>query len=48
MSDHRLRQDVCAAAAILLQTGGIMVDANPPEGLGENDSIPMAHLGGRR
>ena len=25
-----------------------MVDANPPEGLGENDPIPMAHLGGRR
>ncbi|KAF8634772.1 hypothetical protein AX15_000730 [Amanita polypyramis BW_CC] len=40
--------DVCAGAAILLQTGGIIVDANPPEGLCRDDPIPMAHLGGRR
>ncbi|KAF8736734.1 hypothetical protein AX14_014057 [Amanita brunnescens Koide BX004] len=40
--------DVCAGMAILLQTGGVITDANPPERLGENDPIPMAHLGGRR
>lgn len=48
MNDHELRQDICAAVAILLQTGGVIVDANPPEGHGENDPIPMAHLGSRR
>ncbi|THH18823.1 hypothetical protein EW146_g2237 [Bondarzewia mesenterica] len=40
--------DVCAGIAILLQTGGIVVDSNPPEGLGETDPIPLANLGGRR
>ncbi|KAF9465947.1 hypothetical protein BDZ94DRAFT_1252643 [Collybia nuda] len=40
--------DVCAAIAILLQTGGIVVDSNPPADLGDNDPIPMANIGGRR
>jgi myo-inositol-1(or 4)-monophosphatase len=41
-------QDVCAGIAILLQTGGIVVDSNPPSDLGPSDPIPMANLGGRR
>jgi myo-inositol-1(or 4)-monophosphatase len=41
-------QDVCAGIAILLQTGGIVVDSNPVQGLGEDEAIPMANLGGRR
>ncbi|KAF7324813.1 Inositol-1-monophosphatase [Mycena kentingensis (nom. inval.)] len=40
--------DVCAGIAILLQTGGIVVDSNPPPDLSETDPIPMANLGGRR
>ncbi|KAJ7176739.1 protein qutG [Mycena filopes] len=40
--------DVCAGIAILLQTGGIVVDSNPPPGLQPSDPIPMANLGGRR
>ncbi|KAJ7628566.1 protein qutG [Roridomyces roridus] len=40
--------DVCAGIAILLQTGGIVVDSNPPPDLGPTDPIPMANLGGRR
>ncbi|KAJ6621332.1 hypothetical protein B0H10DRAFT_2018013 [Mycena sp. CBHHK59/15] len=40
--------DVCGAIAILLQTGGIVVDANMPMGLKDTDPIPMANLGGRR
>ncbi|PFH51624.1 hypothetical protein AMATHDRAFT_2900 [Amanita thiersii Skay4041] len=40
--------DVCAGIAILLQTGGIVVDANPPEGLSKDDPIPMVCIGSRR
>ncbi|KAJ7768202.1 inositol monophosphatase [Mycena metata] len=40
--------DVCAGIAILLQTGGIVVDSNPPLNLKDSDPIPMANLGGRR
>ncbi|KAK0188114.1 inositol monophosphatase [Armillaria mellea] len=40
--------DVCAGIAILLQTGGIVVDSNPPNGLSDTGPIPMANLGGRR
>ncbi|KAJ6618123.1 hypothetical protein B0H10DRAFT_2030724 [Mycena sp. CBHHK59/15] len=40
--------DVCAGIAILLQTGGIVVDSNPPTDLKDTDPIPMANLGGRR
>ncbi|KAF5391051.1 hypothetical protein D9757_003998 [Collybiopsis confluens] len=40
--------DVCAAQAILLQTGGIVVDSNPPPNISDDDPIPMANLGGRR
>ncbi|KAJ7041058.1 inositol monophosphatase [Mycena alexandri] len=40
--------DVCAGIAILLQTGGIVVDSNPPLNLQDSDPIPMANLGGRR
>ncbi|KAF8628846.1 hypothetical protein AX17_005906 [Amanita inopinata Kibby_2008] len=37
--------DVCGSVAILLQTGGIIVDANPPDGLGESGPIPTTNLG---
>ncbi|KAJ6504096.1 protein qutG [Mycena vitilis] len=40
--------DVCAAIAILLQTGGIVVDSNPSPDLKDSDPIPIANLGGRR
>ncbi|THU97759.1 inositol monophosphatase, partial [Dendrothele bispora CBS 962.96] len=40
--------DVCAGIAILLQTGGIVVDSNPPDNLDETSPTPMANLGGRR
>ncbi|KAK7466390.1 hypothetical protein VKT23_005113 [Stygiomarasmius scandens] len=40
--------DVCGGIAILLQTGGIVVDSNPPENIDETSPIPMANLGGRR
>uniref|UniRef100_A0A0W0GCD1 Inositol-1-monophosphatase n=1 Tax=Moniliophthora roreri TaxID=221103 RepID=A0A0W0GCD1_MONRR len=40
--------DVCGGIAILLQTGGIVVDSNPPPGLSDTDPIPMANIGGRR
>ncbi|KIY64163.1 hypothetical protein CYLTODRAFT_381225 [Cylindrobasidium torrendii FP15055 ss-10] len=40
--------DVCAGIAILLQTGGIVVDSNPPDGLAPDAPIPMANIGGRR
>ncbi|KIK57379.1 hypothetical protein GYMLUDRAFT_46255 [Collybiopsis luxurians FD-317 M1] len=40
--------DVCGAMAILLQTGGIVVDSNPPLGISDTEPIPMANLGGRR
>ncbi|KAF8918899.1 protein qutG [Mucidula mucida] len=40
--------DVCAGIAILLQTGGIVVDSNPPADLAGSGPIPMANIGGRR
>ncbi|KAF5331474.1 hypothetical protein D9758_015488 [Tetrapyrgos nigripes] len=40
--------DVCAGIAILLQTGGIVVDSSPPDNIDETGPIPMASLGGRR
>ncbi|KAF9062991.1 hypothetical protein BDP27DRAFT_1427294 [Rhodocollybia butyracea] len=40
--------DVCAGIAILLQTGGIVVDSNPPPHISDKDPIPMADIGGRR
>jgi hypothetical protein len=48
VAPHLTLQDVCAAIAILLQTGGIVVDSNPPPNLGEDDPIPMVNIGGRR
>ncbi|KAE9390090.1 protein qutG [Gymnopus androsaceus JB14] len=40
--------DVCGGIAILLQTGGIVVDSNPPANISDTDPIPMANIGGRR
>ncbi|KAF8314053.1 inositol monophosphatase, partial [Clavulina sp. PMI_390] len=42
--------DIAAAVCILLQTGGIVVDSNPPAGFQQGDGrqIPRASLGGRR
>ena len=39
---------MCGGIAILLQTGGIVVDSNPPANISDKDPIPMANIGGRR
>ncbi|KAK7040726.1 hypothetical protein VNI00_009632 [Paramarasmius palmivorus] len=47
-TESNTTKDVCGGIAILLQTGGIVVDSNPPPGLSDTDPIPMANIGGRR